>query len=202
MKHVAIALAVLVVLFVLRARGWRTRRVRSELTGKTYSVLDRPDAQEAADALARMEIAIEGFLVEAERAAPGDRRLANIRKRWSRTFSEIDGSSNIAYSTSKKDVSVCIRRTDGSLHSTEDGMFVVLHEIAHVANDEWGHGDNFWEDFKFLLELAERVGAYKYKSLDEEPETYCGKQITSTPLYCVKRGTCKSSLGPIRPVGI
>ncbi len=201
MKHAGVLAAMVVLLLALFfMKSWsRTRLVRSDITNKAYRVLDRPDAQQAADALARLELAIEDFLAKGERVVPGDKRLANIRTRWSRTFREIDGRSNIAYSMGKSDVSICVRRPDGTVHATKDSMFVVLHELTHVANDEWGHNDSFWEDFKFLLELAERTGAYTYQNLDEEPETYCGKTIASTPVFCVKRGTCKSALGPIRP---
>ena len=200
MLHVAVAVAVLLVLlFVARRRSSPRVSVVSAVTGKSYKVLDRPDAQLAADALARLEVAIEDFLAKAELVAPGDRRLANIRRRWSRTFTEIDGTADIAFSSSKADISLCVRRPDGSVHSTRDSMFVTLHELAHVANDEWGHGDSFWEDFRYLLELAERTGVHPFQDLDAEPETYCGKQISSTPMHCVKQGTCVSSLRPIRP---
>lgn len=209
----AIAVIVLVVAAALLLRSSRTTTAKSDLTGKTYVVLRRPDAQLAADTLARLEIHLFEFLDKAERMFPNDRRLQNVRTRWSGTLSEIAGrGSQIAYSSSKRDVSVCIRNERGAIDDLKTCKFVLFHELAHVANDEWGHGQSFWDDFKFILEAAEAVGSYAYENFDDAPKTYCGLKITSSPLTCVKKKACKSALqketfltpsslqnGPLRP---
>lgn len=199
-KLVAVAVAVgALAWLVARSSSSRSVWVRSDLTGEDYRVLDLPYARSAADALARLELAAEDFLGRAERIAPGDRRLTNIRERWSRRLREIDGSDNIAYTTTKRDISICVRHPDGTVYDTADSMFVLLHELSHIASDGWGHGDAYWADFRFVLELADRTGAYTYQNFDASPVTYCGKSITDSPLTCVKNGSCKSSIRPLRP---
>lgn len=198
----------LVFAYMVASRGSGAITVVSSVNGKAYRVLPRPDAQLAADALARLENKIRDFLDRADRIAPGDKRLANIRGRWSGTLTEIDGSNNIAYSTSKRDVSICVRDPSGAIDDPDNSMFVLLHEISHIANDDWGHADSFWADFQWILEVAERVGAYRYRGFEDAPQTYCGKTLSSSPLTCVKTGTCTpsfaltSSIKPLRPPGV
>ena len=33
-------------------------------------------------------------------------------------------------------------------------VFVGIHELSHIASVTKGHGDEFWDNFKFLLENA------------------------------------------------
>jgi hypothetical protein len=61
-------------------------------------------------------------------------------------------------------------------------MFVTLHELAHVGTDEIGHGKEFGEFFKFLLEQAIKVGVYNYTNYSNSPQEYCGINITKSPL--------------------
>ena len=139
-SRLALVVGLALVIAWLVVRSSRSRWVHSDVTGRSYRVLDLPDAQEAADALASLELAAEQFLTDAESVAPGDPRLANVRERWSRRLREIDGSDNIAYTVTKRDVSLCVRRPGGGAvyDDPRSGMFVLLHELAHVANDGWG----------------------------------------------------------------
>lgn len=62
--------------------------------------------------------------------------------------------------------------------------FVVLHELAHIANyDNTGHTDKFWAVFKMLLHEAQRFGHYKPRDYGKYPVTYCGLRITYNPYY-------------------
>lgn len=36
--------------------------------------------------------------------------------------------------------------------------FALLHEIAHVMTPEYGHGENFWQNFRILLRTADAIG--------------------------------------------
>ena len=41
-------------------------------------------------------------------------------------------------------------------------MFVAFHEMAHVMSLSVGHTDEFWNNFKFILKNAIKIGVYKY----------------------------------------
>lgn len=170
-------------------------RVRSEVTGKTYRVKNVPDAQMVADRLAALEVRLNKFLLDAKALAPGDARLANICKRWDGTLSEVEHDQDVAYSMGKDSVSVCVRSSaQGALESENTSMFVLLHELAHVATDQYGHDNTFWDNMKFLLEIAEATGFYTYQDFEASSASYCGRPLESSPMTCVKTGACTSSL--------
>jgi len=174
-------------------------KVRSEVTGKTYVVKNLPDAQAVADRLATLEVRLNEFLAKAEAYAPGDPRLANIRRRWSGTLSEIVYDPEVAYSLGKDTVSLCVRnKGTGGLEPENTSMFVLLHELAHVATDEYGHTDRFWANMQLLLEIAEAVGMYRYEDFEAEGTEYCGRRLLKSPLTCVKNKGCASALAGLK----
>ena len=188
----AAAVAAVVALYVAWPR--RMTWVRSDLTGSRYRVKVGPDAQEVADRLAYMELRIKRFLALARDYAPGDRRLLNIARRWNGTLSETPHDKDVAYSVAKDAISLCVRSADGRLESENTTMFVLVHELAHIATDEYGHSREFWANMRFLLELAEATGAYVYQDFDAQLVSYCGHALASSPLACVKNGACDSML--------
>ena len=62
-------------------------------------------------------------------------------------------------------------------------MFVTLHELAHIADENWGHEVEFWRVFKLLLAEAVEIGIYKPINYSHEPKQYCGIDITYNPHY-------------------
>jgi hypothetical protein len=100
----------------------------------------------------------------------------------------------VAYSMSKKSIHVCVRRPGGGLESENTTMFVLLHELAHISTDRYGHSPQFWSNMRFLLELAEVTGSYAYQDFDNEVVTYCGRKLAASPLSCVKNRACRSEL--------
>jgi len=175
-----------------RSRGY-VHRVAA-LNGKTYEVRPLPGAQQAAERLAELERALRRMMRRARDAMPGDARLLNVKARWNGRLREARPGNDIAYSVGKDAVYVCVRDADGNLGDFNTCMFVLLHELAHVATDEWGHPPQFWKNMQFLLEIAERLGFYEYQSFEHGHVTYCGRHISSSPLTCVKDRTCEPAL--------
>ncbi len=199
-RGIFVLLAILAIVYVVATRK-PVARVVSTVDGKAHEVLDTVNCAAAADMMATLETKVAELLERSETIAPGDKRFANIRARWSGRLVEIDGTDNIAYSMDKHDVSICVRRKDGSVENYNDLMFVLLHELSHIANDTYGHDDKFWKTFKFVLEVADATGVYTFQDYGRKSVTVCGKEISMTPLSCVKKGECFSELGPIRPHG-
>ena len=46
-----------------------------------------------------------------------------------------------------------------------------------------GHTKEFWDNMKYLLEEGEKIGIYRPVNYKENPETYCGMEINSTPYH-------------------
>ena len=61
--------------------------------------------------------------------------------------------------------------------------FVAIHELSHVMTKSIGHKQEFWENFKFLLENAKEINVYNPVDYKKSPQEYCGMQITENPFY-------------------
>ena len=46
-----------------------------------------------------------------------------------------------------------------------------------------GHTKEFWQNFKFLLKDAAKMGIYKPVDYKKKPKSYCGLNITDNPYY-------------------
>lgn len=169
-------------------------QVRSMITGKEYAVKRGPDSQRMADRLATLEMRLRRLLDGASASMPDDPRIAAIRRRWDGTLSEVEADQEVAFSVDKSSVHLCLRDQHGRLEDLNTSMFVLLHELAHVATQDYGHSAAFWANMRFLLELAERLGLYTYHDYASKTTTYCGHPLGSSPLTCVKNRTCTSLL--------
>jgi hypothetical protein len=64
--------------------------------------------------------------------------------------------------------------------------FVAIHELAHIMTISEGHKQEFWQNFKFLLEQAKASNIYDPVNYKKNPESYCGMDITDNPYYDLK----------------
>lgn len=188
-------LATLLAAAYIVARPSDMAHVRSSLTGKEYLVKKAPDAQVVADRLAELEHRMRRLLDGGAALAPDDQRLDAIRRRWDGTLSEVRATDEVAFSIDKSAISVCLRDSRGAIEDLNTSMFVLLHELAHVATPDYGHSPQFWANMQFLLELAEALGLYVYENYDAAATTFCGHPVGASPLTCVKTGGCASLLG-------
>ena len=74
-----------------------------------------------------------------------------------------------------EELSICLKSKETEkLHDINILMYVVIHEMAHFACPEIGHGDLFQKIFKKFLEEAINIGIYKYEDYSKTPQEYCG----------------------------
>lgn len=163
-------------------------------SGKMYYVKKGKTQKSSAEMLHRLTQKLHRFLEEADDLYPGDRRIANIRSRWNGTLAEVGSGKDIAYSVNKKNIHICIRSPEGRLEDSNSAMYVLLHEAAHVATDAYGHPPIFWKNFRWLLEVAEKLGLYTYEDFDTTNVTHCGHTLGNNIMRCIKHKTCKSLL--------
>jgi hypothetical protein len=193
-RHVFLLAVCVVCLFLLLRKDrmvWHLARLNNTL----YYVKNMSDGPEAAEHLARLDVAIKAFLDRANARHPNDPRLRRIAERWSGTLSETPThAENVAYSVGKNSIYICVREKDGTLANYNTSLFVLLHELAHVATDTYGHTKTFWKNMKYLLELADELDVYTYVDHDAQTEMLCGKTLGTNPLSCVKNKTCVSEV--------
>lgn len=90
-------------------------------------------------------------------------------------------TSDITATVNKgKNIYVCLRHKDNpsQVHSLNLVMYVMIHELAHVSAEIWGHPLRFWRINKFLLTEAVRAGVYDPVNYYKKPATYCGMDIS------------------------
>lgn len=75
------------------------------------------------------------------------------------------------------------QKNGGSLIDENTLTFVALHELSHIMTKSIGHTDEFWNNFKFVLECAKKSGLYNPVDYKKKPKTYCGMKITDNPYY-------------------
>jgi predicted metal-dependent hydrolase len=87
-----------------------------------------------------------------------------------------------SYSVNKgEELSICIKskKTD-KYHDINLLMYVIIHEMAHFACPEIGHGELFKKIFKFFLIEAINIGIYKKVDYSLYPIEYCGMELNSS----------------------
>jgi hypothetical protein len=90
-----------------------------------------------------------------------------------------------SYSVNKgEELVFCLRsrnsKNKDKLHDLNLLMYVVLHEVAHIACPEFGHTELFKKIFSFLTTKAIELGIYKKINFREKNEEYCGMMITDS----------------------
>ena len=96
-------------------------------------------------------------------------------------------STYTAYSENKGEkIAFCLNKKKEEKDNIIDEhtlMFVAIHEMSHVATKSIGHKEEFWDNFKFLLENAQECGVHVPQDYKKEPTEYCGMKIQDNPYY-------------------
>lgn len=104
-------------------------------------------------------------------------------------ISPLNKSNLTSYTQDKKTLILCLRKKhknnsgENELHDINTIMFVVLHELSHMANNEYDHPPSFWLLFKFILMNAVECGIYEPVDYRKHPINYCGLDLGYNPLY-------------------
>ena len=93
-------------------------------------------------------------------------------------------SNLTSYSVNKgEELVFCLKsKKNNKYHKLNLLMYVAIHELAHIACPEIGHGQLFIKIFKFLAEQAVKLKIYKYENYNKNPVEYCGMILSSTVL--------------------
>jgi hypothetical protein len=178
-----------VALALLSSRGpTNTTQVRSMSDGNTYHVQNLPDKQNACELMSRIRGNLEKLIehYKSDPASMADPRVKVMIDRFNPSNmveNDLDADST-SYSENKGEkIVVCLRdKSDKSLVDENTIMFVILHEMAHLMTTTVGHTPEFWANFRRLLQDGIQVGIYRNVNYSRSPTTYCGMEISSSPL--------------------
>jgi hypothetical protein len=118
--------------------------------------------------------------------------VRNLRRRFrpKSVFEQIPSfiEPNVAYTNNKgESIYICLRKiyfSQNMMQDTNTLMFVMLHEVSHIATNVRDHKKEFWRVFKFILQNAAEINIYTPINYRVAPQLYCnGMRINYNPLY-------------------
>lgn len=186
------ALIILIVGVILRiyytSDVFNLKCVISDVDGNTYCVRERNKIQLVADLLARVTNKLKKLVKHMNKTYPERENVKRMVQNFNpKTINEtLPTSTHTAYSENKGEkMAFCVtKKKNGSKLIDENTLtFVAIHELSHTATKSIGHKDEFWNNFKFLLQEASKIGIYKPQDYKKKPEEYCGMDITDNPYF-------------------
>lgn len=148
-----------------------------------------PNKEVAADIMASLNKSVQTFIKQLSKEYPNDDRVQRLLYKYNpKNFGEgtpLNKNNETSYSIDKgRELVVCLRekRNPSRFHNKNTVMFVMVHELAHIASKTYGHNSEFNTNFRWLLKNAIKYNHYKFVDYKLQPVNYCGLEITDTPL--------------------
>jgi len=160
----------------------------SNVDGNEYCVRERNKLQLAADLLAHVTQKLKKLVAHMKKTYPNRDNVKRLVKNFNpkKVCEILPTSSYTAYSENKgQKLAFCVTttKTGNKLIDENTLTFVAIHEIAHTMTKSIGHKEEFWRNFKFLLDNAKKIGIYDPQDYKKNPQKYCGMTITDNPYY-------------------
>ena len=160
----------------------------SDVDGNKYCVRERAKLQLAADLLANTTQKLRKLVVYLGKTFPDRANCKRLVENFDpQTVKEILPTSEYtAYSENKGEkLAFCTTTTKkgDKLIDPNTLMYVAIHELAHIATKSIGHTQEFWQNFKFLLQNAVKIKIYNPVNYKKKNKNYCGMKITDNPLF-------------------
>lgn len=162
--------------------------VISTIDGNKYCVRDRQNVKKAADLLATVTNKCKELVKYVGEKYPEDPDVERLVKNFNpqKITETLPNSELTAYSENKGEkIAFCLSKTKESttLIDVNTLTFVAIHELSHLMTKSVGHKQEFWQNFKFLLENAKAANIYVPVDYKKKPQNYCGMTITDSPYY-------------------
>lgn len=106
----------------------------------------------------------------------------NFNKERTSIYENGPNTNLTSYSVNKgEEVAFCLKsKKTGKFHEINLLMYVAIHEMAHMACPEIGHGELFKDIFRFLTLEAIDLKLYKKTDYQNNPVEYCGMLLSSS----------------------
>jgi len=163
--------------------------VISDVDGNRYCVRDRTKVKEASDLLARVTEKCVNLVKYVGEKHPNDKDVSRLVTNFNpKKINETLPTSELtAFSENKGEkIAFCLNKTktnNETLIDINTLTFVAIHELSHIMTLSIGHKQEFWQNFKFLLENAKDANIYIPVDYKKKPTGYCGMTITDNPYY-------------------
>jgi hypothetical protein len=187
--YVLIAFVVIIGLKIYsESDAYNLKCIISDVDGETYCVRERSKMELAANLLAKVTQNMKDLVEYCGKKFPDDERIHRLVQKFNpkKVSETLPTSEYTAYSENKGEkLAFCVDKKKGGskLIDINTLTFVAIHELSHVMTESEGHKQEFWQNFKFMLEQAKAAGIYSPVDYKKNPEPYCGMDITDNPYY-------------------
>ena len=165
------------------------RCIVSTADGRKYCVRERNEIEKASNLLAQTTDKLSYLVENLNNRFKNRENVQRLVENFNPTTIKetLPTSEYTAYSENKGEkLAFCLNKNNNNNNNLIDQntlMFVAIHEIAHIMTLSVGHTDEFWQNFKVLLENAVQLGIYEPIDYKKNPKNYCGMNITDNPYY-------------------
>ncbi len=147
----------------------------SDVDGKKYCVRERSKMTLVVDLLAKTTQKLSKLVKYLGEKYPDRENCKLLVKNFNPTkISEILPTSQYtAYSENKGEkLAFCTTKTKKGNKLIDENtlMFVALHELSHIATKSIGHTQEFWNNFKFIIANAKKIGIYTPENYKSAPK--------------------------------
>ena len=130
--------------------------------GNRYCVREREKLELAANLLAQVTQKMKDTVAYIKEKHPTDPRTIRLVEGFNpRTICETLPTSELtAFSENKGEkIAFCLNKTKkgNKLIDLNTLTFVALHELSHIMTESIGHKQDFWQNFKFMLQNAKEA---------------------------------------------
>ena len=170
------------------SEAYQLKCIISDIDGNTYCVRERHKLELAADLLAKTTIKMKKLVQHMKKEYPNRNNVKRLVKNFRphKIVETLPTSQYTAYSENKGEkIAFCLNTTKGGNDLIEPNTltFVALHELGHIATESIGHTEEFWNNFKFIIEEAVKINIYQPVDYKKEPKSYCGMTINDNPYF-------------------
>lgn len=187
-------ISLVIILYIYNKTQYDTKYIHSDKYNKNFYIKDNMDnvmTDKSIEYLNNLSIKIDKLVsFMYKESLPNAQVASRLYYGWSNCkLGEIEqNSQSIAYTLNKNsEIRLCIRKSETELENENTSIFVLLHELSHMASSSVGHGEEFKQNFSYITHLASFLGIYTPENFNISPKSYCGFEINSTPC---SYGTC------------
>lgn len=161
----------------------------SNVDGNKYCVRERNKLELAADKLAHVNKNLQAVIKYCNDKYPEKDLTIRMKNGYNpkKIMETLPTSEYTAYSENKGEkLAFCLdteKNSKGKLIDMNTLTFVAIHELSHIATKSVGHTPEFWDNFRFLLNIAKDINIYEPIDYKSNPQQYCGMKITDNPYF-------------------
>ena len=189
--YILIALIVIISIKIyVDSDTFQLKCIISDVDGNKYCVRERGKLELVADQLAHTTNNMK-LVVEKCREEYGDQdNVKRLVEKFNpqKIYEILPTSEYTAYSENKGEkLAFCVETEKengaGYLVDINTMTYVAMHELAHIMTESIGHTEEFWQNYKFLLQVAKSINIYEPIDYKKSPVRYCGMNITDNPYF-------------------